>query len=61
MAIFNLEGEQVTSAMITVTPDAVNEHFLPLPGVASGMYLARIRFTGPGGIETRTLTLAVEK
>jgi len=61
VAIFNLEGEQVTSAMITVTPDAVNEHFLPLPVVASGMYLARIRFTGPDGIETRTLTLAVEK
>jgi hypothetical protein len=61
VAIYNLEGEQVTSASITVYPDEINEHFLPLPGVASGMYLARLQFTGPGGPETRTLTLAVEK
>jgi len=61
LAVYNLEGELVTSARVTVTPDALNEHFLPLPGIASGLYLARLRFDGPAGTETRTMTLAVEK
>jgi hypothetical protein len=61
VAVYNLEGELVASARVPVVPDAVNEHFLALPGVASGLYLARLRYVGPEGAITLTRTLAVEK
>jgi len=61
VAIYNLEGELVTHLEAATEPDAINEIVIPLPGVASGLYLARLQYEGPGGPEIRTLTLAVEK
>jgi hypothetical protein len=59
--IYNLQGEEVAQADIPVNAGTVNEHRLPLPGIASGLYLARLEFDTGSGIELRTLTLAVEK
>ncbi|MCK9994806.1 MAG: immune inhibitor A [Candidatus Krumholzibacteria bacterium] len=59
--IYNLQGEEVARADIPVDAGAVNEYRLPLPGIASGLYLARLEFDTGSGFETRTLTLAVEK
>gem|GEM_PF-1494067 len=61
LTIYNLEGEPVASASIPVTSGTVNEYSLPLPGVASGLYLARLQYDAPGGATIKTLTLAVEK
>ena len=61
LGIYNLTGELVAQADIPVTADAVNEFKLPLPGIASGLYLARVQYEAAGGMEIRTLTLAVEK
>jgi hypothetical protein len=44
-----------------VTGGTVNEYVLPLPGVASGLYLARLEYEASGGKTIKTLTLAVEK
>ena len=61
LSVYNLEGEEVAKADIPVTEGTVNEFRLPLPGIASGLYLVRLEFDGGNGIEMRTLTLAVEK
>ena len=61
VAVYNLEGEEVTRADIPVIAEAVNEHLLPLPGIASGLYLVRLEYEASDGIQIRTLTLAVEK
>jgi len=61
LTIYNLEGEEVARADIPVTAQVVNEYELPLPGVASGLYLARLEYETTGGMDIRTLTLAVEK
>jgi len=61
LSIYNLEGEEVARADIPVTAGAVNEFLLPLPGVASGLYLARLEYDAGDGVAIRTLTLAVEK
>ncbi|MCP4573124.1 MAG: hypothetical protein GY838_12275 [bacterium] len=60
-AVHNLEGEVVVRATIPVTVDAVNEHRLSLAGLASGLYVCTLQWDAPGGRETRTMTLAVEK
>ncbi|MEN8006435.1 MAG: immune inhibitor A domain-containing protein [Candidatus Krumholzibacteriota bacterium] len=59
--IYNLEGESVAQAEIPVTPGSINEFMLPIPGIASGLYLARLEYDAGSGVEIRTLTLAVEK
>jgi M6 family metalloprotease-like protein len=61
LSIYNLEGEEVAKADIPVTAGTVNEFRLPLPGIASGLYLVRLEFDASNGVEMRTLTLAVEK
>ena len=61
LSIYNIEGEEVARADIPVTADSVNEFLLPLPGIASGLYLARLEYDAGSGVEIRTLTLAVEK
>jgi hypothetical protein len=61
LSIYNIEGEEVAQTDIPVTAGSVNEYLLPLPGVASGLYLARLEYDAGSGIEIRTLTLAVEK
>ncbi|MDX2474708.1 MAG: VCBS repeat-containing protein, partial [Candidatus Krumholzibacteria bacterium] len=61
LAIYNLEGELVARQEAPVTAGAVNEIVMPLPGIASGLYLARLEFEGTGGLTVRTMTLAVEK
>ncbi len=61
LSVYNLEGEEVATADIPVNTGSVNEFSLPLPGVASGLYLARLEYDAGSGIEIRTLTLAVEK
>ncbi len=61
LTIYNLEGEEVARADIPVTAQVVNEYELPLPGVASGLYLARLEYETTSGMDIRTLTLAVEK
>ncbi len=59
--IYNLQGEEVARADIPVNAGAINEYRLPLPGIASGLYLGRLEFDTGSGVEMRTLTLAVEK
>ncbi len=59
--IYNLQGEEVAQADIPVDAGTVNEYRMPLPGIASGLYLARLEYDNGNGIEMRTLTLAVEK
>ena len=61
LSIYNIEGEEVARADIPVTADSVNEFLLPLPGIASGLYLAHLEYDAGSGVEIRTLTLAVEK
>ncbi len=61
VAVYTLEGELVRRESVPTVADRINEYYLPLPGIASGLYLARLRFDGPNGPEIRTLTLAVEK
>jgi hypothetical protein len=60
-SVYNLQGEEVARADIPVTTQAMNEYSLPLPGVASGLYLVRLEYDTGSGMEIRTLTLAVEK
>jgi len=61
ISLYNLQGERVVQAEIPVTQDSINEFLLPIPGLASGLYLARLEYDAVSGIEIRTLTLAVEK
>jgi hypothetical protein len=61
LSIYNLAGEQVTQVTIPVTEGSLNEYRVSLPGVASGLYLARLEYDAAGGFQSRTLTLAVEK
>jgi hypothetical protein len=61
LSIYNLAGEQVTQVTIPVNEGSLNEYRVSLPGVASGLYLARLEYDAAGGFQIRTLTLAVEK
>lgn len=61
VAVYNIEGEEITRAEIPVAAGTINEHLLPLSGIASGLYLVRLEYDAGNGIEIRTLTLAVEK
>ncbi len=61
VTLYDLEGEAVTDQTFAVTGGVVNEHTLDLPGIASGLYLCRLRWPTAGGDETRTMTLAVER
>lgn len=59
--LHNLEGEEVASEELAVSAGLVNELRIPLPRIASGMYIGRLVAPTPGGHEIKTLTLAVER
>ena len=61
LALYNLEGELVARRDATAVAGTVNEITLGVPGVVSGLYVAKLEFEGVGGRQIRTLTLAVEK
>ena len=59
--LHNLEGEEVARTDFEVQAGVANEVRIPLPQIASGMYIGRLVAPTPGGHEIQTLTLAVER
>jgi len=60
-ALYTLEGEEILDQEIPVSAGVVNEYRVSLPGIVSGMYVARIQRQTTGGMETKVMTLAVER
>lgn len=60
-SLHNLEGEEVVQLDLDVQEGVANELRIPLPQIASGMYIGRLVAPTPGGHEIQTLTLAVER
>lgn len=59
--LYNLEGEEISRTTFETTANVVNEHRVEVSNLVSGMYLARLIYPAADGLETRTLTLAVER
>ena len=61
VSVYNLEGEQVDRFSMSVVGGVMNEYPWRLDGLASGVYLCRLRIEGDGETRTRMLRLAVER
>lgn len=59
--LYTLEGEEIVRSNFAAEGGVINEHRVDLGGIVSGMYLGRLVYPTASGLETKTLTLAVER
>jgi M6 family metalloprotease-like protein len=61
LTIYNIEGEMVLEATLPALADRLNDVGVEMPDLASGLYVCRLRYESAAGLQTRLLTLAVER
>jgi len=61
LAVFNLEGEEITRLALPTRSDEIVEHDIDLSELRSGLYICQFQRETDEGLETTTTTLAVER